>query len=310
VKLNCTAIPSELFESELFGYDEGAFTGARKGGKKGQFELADGGTIFLDEISEMPMEMQAKLLRVIQEKEFLSVGGEEPVKTDVRIIAATNRNLRQLVSEGKFRADLFYRLSVIDIHLPPLNQRKEDIPAMVKLFLNQLNNEYRKNLSLSEAIIGRFQSHDWPGNVRELRNAIEKLFALTDGNGPVEDFNDDYYFESGTPEGTTYEAAGEAAEAAEGAADRTLAISGAGSAEPAATHAGPRKTPGVYEELPGTLREKMDRYEKRVLLETLGRHGGNIRQAANELGIHRTLFYKKLEKFGIRPVAARGQLMP
>ncbi|WP_051276390.1 sigma-54 interaction domain-containing protein [Desulfovirgula thermocuniculi] len=182
IKINCAAIPEGLLESELFGYEEGAFTGARKGGKTGKFEQAHGGTIFLDEIGEMPLAMQAKLLRVLQEKEIERVGGTRPVKVDVRVIAATNRDLEALVREGKLRQDLFYRLNVITLEIPPLRQRREDIPCLVEFFLEKLGLALgcgKKKIS-SEAMSILMQ-HSWPGNVRELENVIERALNVVDG---------------------------------------------------------------------------------------------------------------------------------
>lgn len=179
VMLNCSAIQENLFESELFGYVEGAFTGAKKGGKKGKFELADTGTIFLDEIGDMPLSMQAKLLRVIQEKTVDKVGGEKNYNVDVRIIAATNKNLEQLVKKGKFRKDLFYRLNVIPICIPPLRDRRSDIPELTFFIWKQLKMEYgiyHKKLDFEALDV--LKNYDWPGNIRELRNILERLIIL------------------------------------------------------------------------------------------------------------------------------------
>jgi PAS domain S-box-containing protein len=179
IRLNCSAIQESLIESELFGYEEGAFTGAKKGGKKGKFELANNGTILLDEIGDMPMDAQAKLLRVIQEQEFDKVGGEGVVNVDVRIIAATNQDLWQLVEEGKFRRDLFYRLNVIPIFIPALRERKLDIPELVRLFWEELKKNhgiYHKNLD--QSAVAALKEHHWPGNIRELRNVLERAITV------------------------------------------------------------------------------------------------------------------------------------
>ncbi len=181
VAVNCAAIPENLLEAELFGYEKGAFTGAY-GTKKGKFELASGGTLFLDEIGDMPLSLQAKILRVLQEKEIERLGGNRPVKVDVRIIAATNRNLEAMIREGSFREDLYYRLSVFPIFIPPLRERKEDIPALVKHFLSVFGKEYRKEVKVSPEVMDAFMSYSWPGNVRELQNVIERMVILdTDG---------------------------------------------------------------------------------------------------------------------------------
>ncbi|MCL5965939.1 MAG: sigma 54-interacting transcriptional regulator [Deltaproteobacteria bacterium] len=179
IKLNCAAVPAELLESELFGYEEGAFTGAKKGGKPGKFEMAEGGTFFLDEIGDMPLPMQAKLLRVLQERELERVGGTSPRRVDIRIIAATGGNIEELVGKGKFRADLYYRVNVIPLRIPPLRERREDIPEISEHVLSRLSadsGEPRKRLS-PEAL-GILGSYSWPGNVRELRNVLERAVAM------------------------------------------------------------------------------------------------------------------------------------
>ena len=177
IKINCAAIPEDLLESELFGYEKGAFTGANTT-KKGKFELANGGTIFLDEIGDMPVLLQAKLLRVLQEKEIERLGGSKPIKVDVRIIAATNKDLEKMVEEGTFREDLFYRLNVISIYIPPLRERKEDIPVLAYYFLDKFNKEYSRNLKFSDELIDIFVDYDWPGNIRQLQNTIERMVIL------------------------------------------------------------------------------------------------------------------------------------
>lgn len=182
VAINCSSIPEHLLESELFGYEDGAFTGAKKGGKKGQFELASGGTLFLDEIGDMPLSMQSKLLRVLQEKEVVRVGGHKSVAVDVRIIAATHRNLEKMVEKGEFRQDLYYRLNVIKIDIPPLRSRKEDIPAVAKRLLKKLEARfYRNGLELSSEVTERLMQHSWPGNIRELENVLERSINVLDG---------------------------------------------------------------------------------------------------------------------------------
>lgn len=181
VKINCAAIPSDLLESELFGYEDGAFTGAKKGGKIGKFELANGGSIFLDEIGDMPLKMQAKLLRVLQEKEFERVGGNNIVKVDVRVIAATNKNLLELIKEDKFREDLYYRLNVMTIEIPSLRERYGDIDELVVMLLKKLSKQLGKYVSsISEKAMEYIMGHNWPGNVRELENVLERAINLTD----------------------------------------------------------------------------------------------------------------------------------
>jgi Nif-specific regulatory protein len=181
VKFNCASIPEGLLESELFGHEKGSFTGAVTL-RKGRFELANGGTILLDEIGDLPINLQPKILRVLQEREFERVGGEKTIKVDVRMIAATSRNLEQLVSRGSFREDLFYRLNVVPINMPPLRERKEDIPLLVEFFLGSFNTENRKEISLSHDALKVMVDYGWPGNVRELENTMERLVVMSDGS--------------------------------------------------------------------------------------------------------------------------------
>lgn len=178
IKINCAAIPEDLLESELFGYEKGAFTGAYTT-KKGKFELANGGTIFLDEIGDMPISLQAKILRVLQEKEVERIGSSKPIKINVRVIAATNKDLQEMVNQGTFREDLYYRLNVIPIYIPPLRERKEDIPVIANSFVERFNKEYGKNVFLSEELMDLFLKYDWPGNVRQLQNTIERMVILS-----------------------------------------------------------------------------------------------------------------------------------
>lgn len=180
LKLNCGAIPETLLESELFGYVKGAFTGAEKNGKEGYFKQADGGILFLDEIGEMPVHLQVKLLRVLQEQEVIPVGSTTPVKIDVQIIAATNQNLAKMVEEGRFREDLYYRLNVIPIRIPPLRERPEDISLLAFHFLQQLNEKYGRKFYLTADAINVLECYPWPGNVRELQNIIERLVVTAD----------------------------------------------------------------------------------------------------------------------------------
>ncbi|MGE5702881.1 MAG: sigma-54 interaction domain-containing protein [Clostridia bacterium] len=175
IKVNCGAIPEPLLESELFGYDKGAFTGANREGKIGLLELADGGTVMLDEVGEMPMSIQVKLLRVIQEKRILRIGGIKPRNLDIRIISATNQNLRELVRAGKFREDLFYRLNVVEISVPSLEERQEDVELLLQHFFSYFCRQYKVDKQLSEPAEELLRSYHWPGNVRELRNTMENL---------------------------------------------------------------------------------------------------------------------------------------
>ena len=179
IKINCGAIPENLLESELFGYEPGAFTGASKQGKVGMFEVADQGILFLDEIGDLPLSLQVKLLRVLQDKEILRVGGTKPIKVDVRIIAGTNYNLKEMVEKKLFRKDLFYRLNVIPITVPPLRERREDIPILANHFLDNFNQKHGMNKKLSGSILAYFMEYDWPGNVRELENLVERLVVTS-----------------------------------------------------------------------------------------------------------------------------------
>ncbi len=182
IAVNCSAIPRELIESELFGYSEGAFTGAKKGGKPGKFELADGGTLFLDEVCSMPLDMQAKLLRVLQQNEFARIGGIETIQTDVRVIAASNQPLETLIDEGHFRADLFYRLGVVVVKIPPLRERPQDIPMLLEYLLQKACSKLRKTVTgWSEEAMPVLCSYGWPGNVRELENYVERAVILVQG---------------------------------------------------------------------------------------------------------------------------------
>ncbi|NUH83451.1 sigma 54-interacting transcriptional regulator [Bacillus firmus] len=260
ISVNCGAIPEPLFESELFGYEEGAFTGAKKGGKPGKFELADNGTIFLDEIGEMPLVMQTKLLRVLQEKEAERVGGVKKYQINVRVIAATNRKLMHMVETGEFREDLYYRLNIIQLHIPPLRERKKDIPVLLVHYLKEICERYQVpgKLFTSEAV-NAFVQHPWRGNIREMVNTVEQLVTLVDGK--VIDYHHLPEMLK-KPESTLKKA------------DRA-----AGSIEEA--------------KLLGSQRES------EIILDALRRAGGNKSRAADLLGIHRTTLYQKLKKHRI-----------
>lgn len=190
VALNCGALPRNLIESELFGYEDGAFTGAKRGGQAGKFELADGGTMFLDEIGEMPLDMQTKLLRVLEEGSLFRIGGSKEIEVDVRVIAATNKNLREEVEKGNFRKDLYYRLNVLPIELIPLRERKDDIPLLVDFFMTLKALKLSKSpLRLKDEVLGKMQSYSWPGNIRELENVIEHFM----NSGNSEELSIDYH---------------------------------------------------------------------------------------------------------------------
>ena len=205
IKISCAAIPEQLLESELFGYAAGAFTGARKEGKAGIFEAANTGSIFLDEIGELPLNLQAKLLRVLQEKEIFRLGDPTPIKVDVRIMAATNRNLEDMISRNLFRKDLFFRLNVVNVVIPPLRERTESILPLIYHFLDKYNRLYGLSRQIDREVLNILLDHEWPGNVRELENLVERLVVVSPGdiitreslpekfrgrNGPVEEDRD------------------------------------------------------------------------------------------------------------------------
>ncbi|MEH7253812.1 sigma 54-interacting transcriptional regulator [Neobacillus niacini] len=179
IQVNCGAIPPNLIESELFGYEPGAFTGANKNGKAGLVEMANGGTLFLDEIGEMPLDIQVKILHLVQEKTFTRVGGIKEKQVDIRILSATNRNLKEMIEEKTFRQDLFYRLHVVPIHIPPLRERKKDILLLIERFLNKFNKKYSQAITLDESSKLFLQLHDWPGNIRELENLVEQIVVTS-----------------------------------------------------------------------------------------------------------------------------------
>ena len=183
VPINCANIPENLFESELFGYEEGAFTGAKKGGKPGIFEMANGGTILLDEIGELPLFLQAKLLRVLQENTIQRIGSLHSIPVDIRIIAATNRNLEEMLEEGSFREDLYYRLNVIPFYIPPLRERKDDVELLVYYFIKKYNKKLNKNIySITPEALSVLKSYNWPGNIRELENVVEYSINIEEKN--------------------------------------------------------------------------------------------------------------------------------
>jgi PAS domain S-box-containing protein len=180
IKINCSSIPDSLIESELFGYEEGSFTGARVGGKKGKFEIADGGTLLLDEIADLPTIVQPKLLRFLQEGEIEKIGSEKKIKVDVRIIAATNRNINEMINKGDFREDLYYRINIFNLKMPPLRNRKIDILTLINYYCEYYNKKHNKNVNFSTNIIDVLLNYNWPGNIRELKNTIEHCILLTD----------------------------------------------------------------------------------------------------------------------------------
>jgi sigma-54 specific flagellar transcriptional regulator A len=264
IPVNCAAIPSELLESELFGHEKGAFTGATFM-RPGRFELANGGTIFLDEIGDMPLHLQVKLLRVLQERSFERVGGTKPLKVDVRIIAATNRNLEAEVKEGRFREDLYWRLNVVPIVIPPLRERKEDIPVLCDYFVDKFASIFGFKIKLKQEIMELFLNYNWPGNVRELENLIERLYVLSEGTEiEIDDIPERIRFY-------------------ENAFSRDL----------------------IPEELnPFTagidLNEVLREYEKKLILHALNLHNWVKSRAAKYLNINRTTLIEKMKRLEIK----------
>jgi DNA-binding NtrC family response regulator len=260
VTLNCAAVPAELIESELFGHEKGAFTGAAAK-HAGKFEQADGGTLFLDEIGDMPVAMQAKLLRVLEEGEVERVGGDKPIRVNVRVLVATHRNLEELVKQNAFRRDLFHRVYVFPLALPPLRERPEDFPELVEHFARQVAalNGWKEK-TFAEDTIAELRRYSWPGNVRELRNVVERLVLLA-GEGAVN------------------------------GADARMVLSGAGGGTGGAGVASAESS--------GTLADRTEAFEKEVLLAEIRRHNFHMTNVARALGLERSHLYKKCQQLGI-----------
>ena len=304
IKINCAAIPKTLMESELFGYEKGAFTGA-VGSKPGRFELAHGGSLFLDEIGEIPVEMQVKLLRVLQESEFERVGGIKTIKVDVRLITATNRDLAAEIATGGFRDDLYYRLNVVPIHLPPLRERREDIPLLVDHFLTRFNERLKKQVTgVEPEAIDRLVSHGWPGNIRELENVIERTVLFCEG--PLIRLADLPGELGGTPNQAmsppTAPVVEERAPAAS-ASSSALPAQGWGSQPPLPPASQPTSAPPVGEEV-GSLKEAVraetERVERELIQRALDETAGNVTQAARKLQISRKSLQTKMKELGLR----------
>lgn len=262
ITVNCSAIPEPLIESELFGYEEGSFTGASKGGKMGKFQLADGGTLFMDEIGDMPYQMQAKLLRVLQEGEIEKVGRQNNIPIDVRVIAATNKPLEQMVKEGTFREDLYYRLNVVSIHIPALRERGNDILLLTDYFLEKYCKKYERHLKIDRAVYQTFLAYDWPGNVRELQNTVESAVVLCDSDMITID---------------------DLPESMNAKNIQTVGI----------------KLPDSKKFIMqfDTLKEEIENFEKNVILQTINYYDGDKHKAMEQLGMTKRTFYRKLAKF-------------
>jgi transcriptional regulator with PAS, ATPase and Fis domain len=268
VPINCASIPEHLLESELFGYDDGAFTGAKKGGKKGHFQRANRGTIFLDEIGDMPLAMQSKLLRVLQEREILPVGGQKSIAVDVRIIAATHRNLEEMVEEGTFRQDLYYRLNVIKIEIPPLRERNGDVELIAYNLLEKLERKFfRKGINLSAKVVERLNQHKWPGNIRELENVLERSINVLDGD-TIEVVHLPLYLRD----------------------DETGSIT---------KKLNEKESVNVAERHIESLKETLAQAEKQAILNALSISNGNKLEAARLLEVGKTKFYEKCKIYSI-----------
>ncbi len=281
VPVNCGAIPRDLLESELFGHEKGAFTGALTA-REGRFSLANGGTLFLDEIGEMPMEMQVKLLRVLEERTFERVGGNRTIHVDVRIVAATNRDLEAMVREGKFREDLFYRLEVFPIHLPPLRERIEDLPLLIAQLNERLEHEKQCSVQLSPEAVQALSRYPWPGNVRELANLMERLaIQYPHGLVQVQDLPAKYR-------------AGVENEPPAALQEELLAEPDANVATAATGAAVPQIPPGGLD-----LKSYISEMEMTLIRQALEESGGVVAHAAKLLGLRRTTLAEKMRKYGL-----------
>ena len=275
VEVNCAAIPEELIESELFGHTRGAFTGALTA-KKGKFEVADGGTIFLDEVGDMALRTQAKVLRVLQEQTVEPVGGTASITVDVRVIAATNKNLEEEIRQGRFREDLYFRLNVIPFHVPPLRERREDIAPLARHFIAEISGEYgRRPKDLAPEALELLAGLPWPGNVRELRNIIERLVIMTPG---------DHIEARHLP---------------------APLLAGAG----AAPEPGPGSARGPLDDFP-SLADAREDFEKRYIWKKYQESGGNMSRTAEALRVERSNLYRKMKGYGLLPSRRRETVGP
>ncbi|PLY06127.1 MAG: Fis family transcriptional regulator [Desulfuromonas sp.] len=263
IEVNCAAIPEELIESELFGHEKGAFTGATAA-RKGKFDLANGGSLFLDEIGDMSLKTQAKILRILQEHKFERVGGNKTIEVDVRVIAATNKDLKEEIKVGNFREDLFFRLNVLPFSVPPLRQRKEDIPRLCEHFLQYFcSKESREIKSISDQARDALLAYNWPGNVRELKNLIERLVIMTPGN-VIE--RSDLPHEIHTTSGM-----------------------------------GLKETSKIVSDLPDSYREAKEVFERQFLIEKLKKNNWNVSRTAEEIGLERSNLHRKIKAYEIEP---------
>lgn len=268
IAVNCSALPAALIESELFGAEKGAYTGSAKT-KQGFFELANGGTIFLDEIGELPLELQATLLRVLQENEIVRVGGGLPIPIDARVIAATNRRLTGEEGAQNFREDLYYRLNVVNLHLPPLRERHGEVLALALIFLNEFNQKYGKKITgFTDGVLGLFEHYSWPGNIRQLRNMVEQAVVFCS----AEWINESLITLPGDPAGPDFSKAAKA----------------------------PENSPGPYfTRLPANLTAAKQQFEKEYLAYYLDKNEWNIKKTAGIIGMYRQDLHKKIKKYGL-----------
>jgi DNA-binding NtrC family response regulator len=258
--LNCAAVPAELIESELFGHEKGSFTGAASR-HAGKFEQAHEGTLFLDEIGDMPLHMQAKLLRVLEQNEVERIGGDKPIKVNVRVIVATHRNLEELVSQGGFRQDLFHRVYVFPVTLPPLRERVEDIPALVMHFAGQIIKQNGwKEVGFAPEAMQALQAYSWPGNIRELRNVVERLLLFSEGDMVT-------------------------------AATVQIALPALPAQLPTAAN--------MQAPVAGALSDRVEQFERQVILDEIKRQNHHITNTAKALGLERSHLYKKCQQLGI-----------
>ncbi len=271
VKINCAALPGELLESELFGHERGSFTGAART-KPGQFELADGGTLFLDEIGEMPVSLQAKLLQALQDGEFYRIGGQRKMKVDARIIVATNRDLQRAMEQGSFREDLYYRLNVVHLKIPPLRERREDIPLFCDHFVEKYSQRYHRSAPLPPMLIERFLTYDWPGNIRELENLVRRFMVLGEPRYVLAELE---------------EQAPKRVSTAIEAADNTVPLTVVES------------LPDLRIDLKEVGRQAAQVAERKAILTMLAYTDGNKREAAARLGISYKAILYKIREFGI-----------
>lgn len=263
IEVNCAAIPEELIESELFGHEKGAFTGATAA-RKGKFDQASGGTLFLDEIGDMSLKTQAKILRILQEHKFERVGGNKTIEVDVRVIAATNKDLQTEIQAGNFREDLFFRLNVLPFFVPPLRQRKDDIPRLCRHFLQYFcSKESREIKTISKAALQALLQYDWPGNVRELKNLIERLVIMTPG--------------------------------------QEISLTDLPHGINSIMMTGPTSSTVETEELPDSYREAKEVFEKQFLVEKLKKNNWNVSKTAEEIGLERSNLHRKIKAYQIEP---------